>query len=54
MILQELLISALSIATLAGGTACIMLREKNWNKPNGKDDKHSSRNVKFIPQNHAA
>ena len=56
MMLQEILILVLSIAALGGGTACIVIRDRRWNRQDddGKKNvgKKRSRNVKFIPQNH--
>ena len=62
MIIQELLISVLSIAALAGGTAGIINRDRhsssddsNGGKKNRKQrSKKSASNATFVPQKHGA
>lgn len=59
MIIQELLIAVLSIGALAGGTACIVRRDKRFeSEAKGTDDKGSNRTARrgtpLVAQSHSA
>ena len=51
MIIQELLIAVLSIGALVGGTACIVLRDRRFERDaKGTDNKGSNRKARRSAQ----
>lgn len=54
MMFQEVLMLVISVAGLAGGTACIIRRENRSNGNSDKRRKESAQSVEFVPQSHTA